>query len=44
MVIMRREKLGMGSKEYKLVEVLSPKKTAKMKGPKTISETAPSFF
>jgi hypothetical protein len=38
------EKLGMGSKAYKLIEVLSPKKTAKMKGPKTISETAPSFF
>ena len=38
------EKLGMGTRDYKLVEVLSPKKTAKMKGPKTISETAASFF
>lgn len=38
------EKLGMGTKDYKLVEVLSPKKTAKMKGPSTVSETAASFF
>jgi uncharacterized Fe-S center protein len=38
------EKLGMGTRDYKLVEVLSPKKTAKMKGPKTVSETAASFF
>ncbi len=38
------EKLGMGTKEYKLVEVLSPKKTAKMKGPKTVSVPAASFF
>jgi uncharacterized Fe-S center protein len=38
------EKLGMGSTNYKLVEVLSPKRTAKQKGPGTISETASSFF
>jgi uncharacterized Fe-S center protein len=38
------EKLGMGSKEYKLVELLSAKKTMKMKAPKGAFETEPSFF
>jgi len=38
------EKLGMGVRNYKLVEVLSPKKTAKQKGPQTVSEPSQSFF
>ena len=38
------EKLGMGSKDYKLVEVLSPKKTSKKKGPSTVTEPPGSFF
>ncbi|MFX1559733.1 MAG: DUF362 domain-containing protein [Promethearchaeota archaeon] len=38
------EKLGMGSKDYKLVEVLSPKKTAKQKGPTKVTEPPGSFF
>ncbi|MHA2264675.1 MAG: DUF362 domain-containing protein [Candidatus Thorarchaeota archaeon] len=38
------EKLGMGTKDYKLVEVLSPKKTLKMKPPKGVSEAAPTFY
>ena len=38
------EKLGMGSRKYKLVELLSPKKTIKMKPPKSISESEPSFY
>jgi hypothetical protein len=38
------EKLGMGSKDYKLIEVLSPKKTSKMKGPSKVTEPPGSFF
>jgi uncharacterized Fe-S center protein len=38
------EKLGMGIKDYKLVEVLSPKRTTKQKGPQTVSEPSQSFF
>ncbi len=38
------EDLGMGSREYELVEVLSPEETLKMKAPKSVSETEPSFF
>jgi uncharacterized Fe-S center protein len=38
------EKLGMGSKEYKIIEILSAKKTMKMKTPKGAFETEPSFF
>ncbi len=38
------EKLGMGSRKYKLVELLSPSKTMKMKPPKHVSETEPTFF
>jgi len=38
------EKLGMGSKDYKLIEVLSPKKTAKKKGPSKVTEPPGSFF
>ncbi len=38
------EKLGMGSKTYKLIEVLPPSETRKTKGPSSVSEAAPSFF
>jgi uncharacterized Fe-S center protein len=38
------EKLGMGTKDYKLIELLSPKKTAKKKGPSKITEPPGSFF
>ncbi len=38
------EGLGMGSREYELVEVLSPEETLKMKAPTGVSETQPSFF
>ncbi len=38
------EKLGLGQREYELVEILSPKKTMKMKPPKQQFERAPSFF
>ncbi|MHA3963323.1 MAG: DUF362 domain-containing protein [Candidatus Thorarchaeota archaeon SMTZ1-45] len=38
------EKLGMGSQNYKLIEVLAPKETNKQKGPSTVTETAPSFY
>jgi len=38
------EKLGMGTKDYRLIEILSPKKTANQKGPKTVSEPSQSFF
>ncbi|MHA2230615.1 MAG: hypothetical protein ACXADL_13240, partial [Candidatus Thorarchaeota archaeon] len=38
------EKLGMGTKDYKLVEVLSAKKTLKMKPPQGVSEAAPTFY
>jgi uncharacterized Fe-S center protein len=38
------EKLGMGSQKYKLVELLSPENTMKMKPPKSVSETEPTFF
>lgn len=37
------EKLGMGSRNYKLIELLSPKKTIKMESPKTVTEAEPSF-
>ena len=38
------EKLGMGSRDYKLIELLSPKKTMKMKSPKTVVEDEPTFM
>jgi len=38
------EKLGMGSRDYKLIEILSPEKTMKMKGPKTVVEDEPTFM
>jgi hypothetical protein len=38
------EKLGMGTKQYKLTEVLPPKETIKMKAPKKGFEDQPSFF
>ncbi len=38
------EKLGLGTTEYELVEILRPEETLKMKPPEGISETEPSFF
>ncbi|RLI54958.1 MAG: hypothetical protein DRP09_11255 [Candidatus Thorarchaeota archaeon] len=38
------EDLGMGSRKYKLVEVLAPEETLKMESPKSVSETEPTFF
>lgn len=38
------EKLGIGTHEYELIEILSPEETSKAKPPKGISESAPSFF
>ncbi|MFW9888565.1 MAG: DUF362 domain-containing protein [Candidatus Thorarchaeota archaeon] len=38
------EGLGMGSRDYELIEVLSVEETMKMKPPSGVSEAAPSFF
>jgi uncharacterized Fe-S center protein len=39
------EKLGKGTSQYELVEILSPEETAKMKPPeKTFEEGEPTFF
>ncbi|MCK5239456.1 MAG: DUF362 domain-containing protein [Candidatus Thorarchaeota archaeon] len=38
------ESLGMGSKKYDLIEVLSVEETKDMKAPTSVSETQPSFF
>ncbi|MFX1513657.1 MAG: DUF362 domain-containing protein [Promethearchaeota archaeon] len=38
------EKLGLGSSEYELVEVLSPEETMEMDPPRGVSERQPSFF
>ena len=38
------EELDMGTRNYKLVEVLAPEKMLKKKPPTGVSETAPSFF
>jgi uncharacterized Fe-S center protein len=38
------EKLGMGSTDYKLIEVLPPEETAKKKGPRKVTEPPGSFF
>ncbi|MHA1246423.1 MAG: DUF362 domain-containing protein [Candidatus Thorarchaeota archaeon] len=38
------ERLGLGTRRYNLLEVLSPDETAKMEPPKGVSETEPSFF
>ncbi|WXG44347.1 MAG: DUF362 domain-containing protein [Promethearchaeati archaeon SRVP18_Atabeyarchaeia-1] len=38
------EKLGMGSRRYELVEVLSPEETLKMEPPKRAYERQPTFF
>ena len=38
------EKLGLGSKNYELVEVLSPASTAGMKAPTHVTEVEPTFF
>ncbi|MFX1317819.1 MAG: DUF362 domain-containing protein [Promethearchaeota archaeon] len=44
LVTMHAEKLGLGTREYDLVEVLPPKKTMRMKPPKQEFERAPSFY
>ncbi len=44
MVVEFAEQQGLGTREYKLVEVLSPEKTAKMKPPKHVYERQPSFY
>ncbi|TFG10446.1 DUF362 domain-containing protein [Candidatus Thorarchaeota archaeon] len=38
------EDLGLGSKKYELIEVLSPEETMKMEAPKGVSETEPTFY
>jgi uncharacterized Fe-S center protein len=38
------EKLGLGTRNYELIEILSPEETKDMKAPTTVSEAAPSFF
>jgi uncharacterized Fe-S center protein len=38
------ERLGMGSRNYELIELLAPEKTIKMKSPKGVSEIEPTFF
>ncbi|MHA1958908.1 MAG: DUF362 domain-containing protein [Candidatus Thorarchaeota archaeon] len=38
------EKLGLGIRNYELIEILSPEETKDMKAPTTVSEAAPSFF
>ncbi|MFX0067946.1 MAG: DUF362 domain-containing protein [Candidatus Hodarchaeota archaeon] len=38
------ENLGMGSRKYKLIEILSPEETIEMKVPERVYERQPSFF
>jgi branched-chain amino acid transport system substrate-binding protein len=38
------EKLGLGKKNYELIEVLSPASTVNMKAPTHVSEVEPTFF
>lgn len=38
------EKMGMGTSNYELIEVLSPTETAKMEPPKQVFEGEPTFF
>ena len=38
------EKMGRGSSDYELVEILSPEETIKMEAPKMQHEDAPTFF
>ncbi|MCW4011766.1 MAG: DUF362 domain-containing protein [Candidatus Bathyarchaeota archaeon] len=38
------EKLGMGSRDYELIEILSPEETAKMDPAKIVYEDQPTFF
>lgn len=44
LVTKHAEKLGMGTRQYEIVEVLSPKETMKMKPPAQEFERQPSFF
>ena len=38
------EQLGLGTKKYELVEILSPEETAKMEPKKHVYERQPSFY
>ncbi|MHA1482810.1 MAG: DUF362 domain-containing protein [Candidatus Heimdallarchaeaceae archaeon] len=38
------EKMGMGTSDYELIEILSPEETAKMEPPKRVFEGEPTFF
>jgi hypothetical protein len=38
------EKRGLGTRDYKLIEVLSPEKTSKMEPPEQKYERQPSFY
>ena len=38
------EKLGLGTRQYNLIEVLSPEETMHMDPPKGVSERGPTFF
>jgi hypothetical protein len=38
------EKLGLGTKDYELIEVLSPASTVSMKAPTHVTEIEPTFF
>jgi len=38
------EKMGMGTSNYEIIEILSPAETAKMEPPKTAFEDEPTFF
>ncbi|MFX0168448.1 MAG: DUF362 domain-containing protein [Candidatus Hodarchaeota archaeon] len=44
LVTKHAEKLGMGTRKYELIEVLSPEKTLTMERPKQEFERAPSFY
>ncbi|NWF97211.1 MAG: DUF362 domain-containing protein [Candidatus Thorarchaeota archaeon] len=43
-VVEYAERLGLGSRLYDLIEVLSPAETMSMKAPSGVSERAPSFY
>jgi hypothetical protein len=38
------EQQGLGTRKYKLIEILSPEETSKMKPPKDAFERQPSFY
>ncbi|NPD89037.1 MAG: DUF362 domain-containing protein [Asgard group archaeon] len=43
-VVVFAEKMGMGTSEYELIEILSPEETMKMESPKIQYEGQPTFF